>query len=179
MTTCLICNCVVWPAQIALFVDCKGWLQPTDLSCVSGGRQVGSLCGFTIITMWSQYLTFSSNYSQKTPHCLLMWVSYGVSFVNLLLYPPTKFVVVMLYSENIWHCGIWQWTTQGWLPQLHERHSLECNSVIPAEEDSLSNITTTYILTFITSELNCIKYVLFQWVSVMFLSITQIPMSTS
>ena len=34
--------------------------------------------------------------------------------------------------------------------QLHERCSLECNWVKPAESGSLSNTTTTYVLTYIT-----------------------------
>ena len=46
--------------------------------------------------------------------------------------------------------------------QLHERHSLECNRVTPAESGSLSSTRTTYVLTFIVhTEFNRVTYVLF------------------
>ena len=50
--------------------------------------------------------------------------------------------------------------------QLHERGSLGCTGVTPAESGSLSNTTTTYVVTFmIHAEFNYITHVLFNgWI---------------
>ena len=46
--------------------------------------------------------------------------------------------------------------------ELHEMPIIDYNLVIPTESESLSNTTTTYVLTFITHvEFCCVSYVLF------------------